>query len=101
MDELMIITALISGIVLGAIGFIFYVCLWTPLKPTFTFGRKVKEARTFLKDLDKKYPIKLISNDMREDREKELITCGYKPHVIEKAQRLNLREFHNAPKKRN
>lgn len=85
-----------GAVVIGVVAFIIGFIIWTFGGNKFfwrlRFRKQLPKAREFMKELDSKYPIEDITDEMRAKREKQLANLGYNVHIIEHAIKLNKKE---------
>jgi len=78
-------TTVVGGVVIGVIGYFGYFAfkpLWNKIK----LQKEIPRVRTFLKQLDSRFPPGKLTNEQREEREKAMIESGFSPQAITIAQ---------------
>lgn len=78
-------TIVVGGVAFGVIGYFgFYT--FKPLYNKIKLSNEIPRARTFLKQLDARFPPGKLSSVQREEREKAMIDAGFTPQSIMIAQ---------------
>lgn len=82
----LIVVTIGGGIFLGIFGIVFYYALFKNFIETWKARKEIPRARTFIDQLDEKFPANKMTPEQQVEREKAIIESGFSLKAIEIAQ---------------